>query len=147
MFLEYWRRPEATADKFRNGWCLLGDIAVKDQDGYFWYQGRDDDIIKSSGYRIGPGEIEECLMKHPAVSAAGVVGVPDPVRGEAVAAFVVPAPGHAPTPELAADIQAFVRTRLAAHEYPRKLRFVEALPVTVTGKLRRFELRRLDAEA
>ena len=144
MFLEYWKKPEATAEKFRGDWCLLGDVAVKDEDGYFWFQGRDDDIISSAGYRIGPGEVEECLARHPAVALAGVIGSPDPVRGEVVAAFIVPAPGHEPTPALAAEIQMFVKERLAAHEYPRKVRFIDAMPVTVTGKIRRMELRKLD---
>jgi acetyl-CoA synthetase len=144
MFLEYWRQPEATREKFRGDWCLLGDVAVKDEQGYFWYQGRDDDIISSAGYRIGPGEVEDCLAKHPAVALAGVIGSPDPIRGEVVAAFIVPMPGHAPTAELAAEIQAFVKARLAAHEYPRKLRFLDSMPMTVTGKIRRKDLRELD---
>jgi acetyl-CoA synthetase len=146
MFLEYWRQPQATADKLRGDWCLLGDIATEDGDGYFWFQGRDNDIIKSSGYRIGPGEVEECIAKHPAVALVGVIGTPDPVRGEVVTAFIVPAGGHVPGPELAADIQAFVRERLAAHEYPRKIRFLTEMPMTVTGKVRRVDLRALDRE-
>ena len=146
MFLEYWKRPEATAEKFRGDWCLLGDVAVKDEDGYFWFQGRDDDIISSAGYRIGPGEVEECLTKHPAVAFAGVIGSPDPVRGEVVAAFIVPARGYAPTPELAAEIAQFVKQRLAAHEYPRKIRFLDEMPMTITGKIRRVDLRKLDRE-
>ena len=128
MFLEYWKQPEATAEKFRGDWCLLGDVAIKDEDGYFWFQGRDDDIISSAGYRIGPGEVEECLARHPAVAFAGVIGSPDPVRGEVVAAFIVPARGYAPTPALAAEIAQFVKQRLAAHEYPRKIRFLEEMP-------------------
>jgi acetyl-CoA synthetase len=144
MFLEYWRKPEATAQKFRADWCLLGDVAVKDEEGYFWFQGRDDDIISSAGYRIGPGEVEECLAKHPAVALAGVIGSPDPIRGEVVAAFIVPRAGFAPTRELAAEIQDFVKSRLAAHEYPRKVRFLESMPMTVTGKIRRHDLRELD---
>ena len=144
MFLEYWRQPEATLEKFRADWCLLGDVAVKDAEGYFWFRGRDDDIISSAGYRIGPGEVEECLSKHPAVALAGVIGSPDPIRGEVVAAFIVPSPGYAPSPELAAQIQAFVKERLAAHEYPRKVRFLHSMPMTVTGKIRRKDLRALD---
>jgi acetyl-CoA synthetase len=147
MFLEYWKKPEATAEKFKGDWCLLGDVAVKDAEGYFWFQGRDDDIISSAGYRIGPGEVEECLMKHPAVALAGVIGSPDPIRGEVVAAFIVPVAGHEPGPALAAEIQAFVRERLAAHEYPRKVRFVSSMPMTVTGKIRRKDLRELDRQA
>jgi len=141
MFLEYWRKPEATAEKFRGDWCLLGDIAVKDEEGYFWFQGRDDDIINSAGYRIGPSEVEECLMKHPAVALAGVVGVPDPLRGETVAAFVVAMPGVTPDATLAAEIQAYVKERLAAHEYPRRIEFIAELPTTITGKVRRVDLR------
>jgi acetyl-CoA synthetase len=146
MFLEYWRRPDATRDKFRGDWCLLGDVAVRDEDGYFWFQGRNDDIINSAGYRIGPGEVEECLAKHPAVAIAAVIGVPDAVRGEVVAAYIIPKAGGSPGPALAADIQAFVKARLAAHEYPRLVRFVPELPMTVTGKIRRTELRRMEAE-
>ncbi len=144
MFLEYWRDPEATARKFVGDWCLTGDLAVKDADGYFWYQGREDDVISSGGYRIGPTEIEDCLLKHPAVGLAAVVGSPDPVRGEIVKAFVVPRPGVAPGPALAAEIQAFVRSRLAAYQYPRAVEFVESLPLTTTGKIRRRELRELE---
>src|SRR5690606_31389218 len=147
MFLEYWKQPEATADKFRGEWCLLGDIAAKDQDGYFWFQGRDNDIIKSAGYRIGPGEVEECLQKHPAVALAGVIGTPDPIRGEIVVAFIVPAPGVQPSEELANEIQTFVRERLAAHEYPRRIRFIEEMPMTITGKIRRVDLRAMDRAA
>ena len=146
MFLQYWKKPEATTEKFRGDWCLLGDVAVKDEDGYFWFQGRDDDIISSAGYRIGPGEVEECLSKHPAVALAGVIGSPDPIRGEVVAAFIVPTQGYEPTPALVAEVQMFVKERLAAHEYPRKVRFIEAMPMTVTGKIRRMDLRKLDRE-
>jgi acetyl-CoA synthetase len=143
MFLSYWRNPEATAEKFRGDWCLLGDVATKDEEGHFWFSGRDDDIISSAGYRIGPGEVEECLAKHPAVALAGVIGSPDPIRGEVVAAFFVPASGHAPSPALAAEIQMFVKERLSAHEYPRRVHFIEEMPMTVTGKIRRVELREL----
>ncbi|MFM9941658.1 MAG: AMP-binding protein [Hyphomicrobiaceae bacterium] len=146
MLLEYWRQPEATAAKFRGDWCLMGDVATKDSDGYFWFQGRDNDIIKSSGYRIGPGEVEECLAKHPAVALAGVIGTPDPLRGQAVTAFILPAQGFAPSPALEAEIQAFVKERLASHEWPRKIRFVTEMPMTVTGKIRRVDLRALDRD-
>jgi acetyl-CoA synthetase len=145
MFLEYWNRPDATVDKFRRDWCLLGDVATKDADGYFWYQGRDDDLINSSGYRIGPDEIETSLMQHEAVLAAGVIGAPDPLRGEIIVAFVVPSAGHTASPDLAATLQAYVKTRLAAHEYPRDIIFVDELPTTITGKLRRIDLRQLYA--
>jgi acetyl-CoA synthetase len=147
MFLEYWRRPDATRDKFRGDWCLLGDIATKDEEGYFWFQGRNDDIINSAGYRIGPGEVEECLQKHPAVSLAGVIGSPDPVRGEIVVAFIVPAAGYEPSDALAAEIQSFVRTQLAAHEYPRRIHFIREMPMTITGKIRRVDLRAMDRSA
>lgn len=141
MMLEYWRNPAATAAKFRGDWLLLGDIAVKDNEGYFWFQGRDDDIINASGYRVGPGEVEDCLGRHPAVRLAGVVGLPDPVRGELVAAFIVLNAGFVGDGALAAEIQAFVRDRLAAHEYPRVVRFIDEMPVTVTGKIMRKDLR------
>ncbi len=141
MFLGYWNNPEASAEKFRDDWCLLGDVGSVDEQGHFWFTGRNDDVIGSAGYRIGPGEVEECLTKHPAVALAGVIGAPDPVRGEVVVAYIVPAAGHAPTPELAAEIQAFVKQRLAAHEYPRRVHFVTEMPMTVTGKIRRVELR------
>ena len=113
MFLEYWGRPDATREKFIGDWMTTGDQGVVDEDGYFTFVGRDDDVITSSGYRIGPGEIEDCLIKHPAVALAAVVGKPDPVRTEIVKAFIVLKPGHAPSDALAADIQAFVRTRLS----------------------------------
>lgn len=120
---------------------LSGDLGRKDERGYLWFLARADDVITSAGYRIGPGEVEECLMKHPAVAMAAVIGVPDPMRTEAVKAYVVPAKGFAPSDELAAEIQDFVRARLSAHEYPRLVAFVEDLPMTATGKIRRAELR------
>jgi len=147
MFLNYWGRIEATAEKFRGDWCLMGDVATKDEEGYLWFAGRDDDIISSAGHRIGPGEVEACLAKHPAVALAGVIGAPDPIRGEIVTAFIVPAKGYAPTPALAAEIQMFVKERLAAHEYPRMVRFIDEMPTTVTGKIRRVDLRRLERAA
>jgi acetyl-CoA synthetase len=143
IMLEYWRRPDATAEKFIGDWLIYGDRATKDTDGYFWFQGRNDDIIKSSGYRIGPTEVEDCLVQHPAVRLAGVIGTPDAIRGEAVTAFIVLAEGHTASDGLAADIQTFVRVRLAAHEYPRKIRFIADMPMTVTGKIRRLDLRAL----
>jgi acetyl-CoA synthetase len=139
--LGYWNNPDATKAKHRGEWMLSGDMGVKDDKGYLWFKGRADDVITSAGYRIGPGEIEECLAKHPAVALSAVIGVPDPVRTEAVKAFIVPATGHEPSDRLAAEIQAFVRTRLSAHEYPRHVEFVKDLPLTATGKIRRLELR------
>jgi acetyl-CoA synthetase len=119
---------------------------VRDDEGYFWFVGRNDDVIGSAGYRIGPGEVEECLLKHPGVALAGVIGAPDAVRGEVVVAYVVPAAGVAPSPALATEIQMFVKERLAAHEYPRKVRFIAEMPVTITGKIRRVALRALERE-
>ncbi len=146
MFLAYWNKPEATAAKFRRApdggeWLLTGDRGSRDAEGYFRFVGRDDDVITSGGYRIGPGEIEDCLLRHPAVALAAAVGVPDPLRTERVKAFVVLAEGHAPSEALAAEIQDWVKTRLAAHEYPREVEFLDALPMTTTGKIVRRELR------
>jgi acetyl-CoA synthetase len=141
MFLEYWRNPGATREKFAGEFLITGDQGRQDEDGYLWFVGRADDVITSGGYRIGPGEIEDCLMKHPSVALAAAVGIPDPVRTEAVKAFLVLKPGAAGTPELAREIQDFVKTRLAAHEYPRHVEFVDALPMTATGKIIRRELR------
>ena len=144
MFLEYWGRPEATEAKFVGDWMKTGDQGVVDADGYFSFVGRDDDVITSAGYRIGPGEIEDCLISHPAVALAAAVGKPDPVRTEIVKAFIVPREGVVPSDELVADIQAFVRDRLAAHEYPREIAFLEELPLTTTGKVIRRLLRERD---
>ena len=141
MFLEYWRKPDATREKFVGNWMTTGDQGVIDTDGYVQFIGRDDDVITSAGYRIGPTEIEDCLIRHPAVSLAAVVGKPDPVRTEIVKAFVVLKSGHAPSDALAADIQGFVKTRLSAHEYPREVAFIEQMPMTTTGKVIRRLLR------
>ena len=141
MFLEYWQRPEATEQKFVGDWMLTGDQGVMDADGYFHFVGRDDDVITSAGYRIGPGEIEDCLIAHPAVALAAVVGKPDAVRTEIVKAYIVLKEDAEATPELAQEIRHYVRTRLAAHEYPREIAFVESLPMTTTGKVIRRILR------
>ena len=146
MFLEYWRKPEATRKKFIGDWLLTGDLARKDEDGYFWFHGRTDDVITSAGYRIGPAEIEECLMKHPAVAMVAVVGSPDNLRTEIVKAFVVPKAGMSPRPKVTEDIKAFVKNRLAAHEYPREVEFVKELPMTATGKIMRKELKKLEVD-
>ncbi len=146
MFLEYWRNPQATQEKYVGDWCLTGDLARKEEDGYFWYVGRKDDLITSAGYRIGPAEIEDCLLKHPAVAMAAVIGVPDEVRGEIVKAFMVLKPGRSPDAGLKEEIQQFVKTRLAAHEYPREVEFIDELPLTATGKIMRKELRRMEAQ-
>jgi acetyl-CoA synthetase len=145
MFLEYWRNPEATRDKFAGDYLVTGDLARQDTEGYFWFVGRSDDLITSAGYRIGPAEIEDCLMKHPAVALAAAIGVPDPIRTEAVKAFLVLKPGRTGDAALAREIQEFVKTRLAAHEYPRQVEFLDALPMTTTGKIIRKTLREREA--
>ena len=148
MFLGYWRNPAATAAKFVGDWLLTGDTGAMDAEGWIKFVGRDDDVITSAGYRIGPGEIEDCLLGHPAVRLAGVVGKPDPERTEIVKAYVVLKDGYAPSEALAREIQSHVKTRLAAHEYPREVAFVDELPMTTTGKIIRRELRaRAAAEA
>ena len=141
MFLEYWRNPDATRKKYIGDWCLTGDMGKKDEDGYLWFVGREDDLITSGGYRIGPGEIEDCLIKHPAVAMAAVVGISDEVRTEIVKAFIVLARDVTVDPELEKNIKDFVRVRLAAHEYPREIEFVDDLPTTATGKIIRKDLR------
>ena len=141
MFLGYWDRPDATREKFIGDWMTTGDQGVMDGDGYLTFVGRDDDVITSSGYRIGPAEIEDCLIRHPAVALAAVVGKPDTVRTEIVKAFVVLKPGVAASDALAADIRDFVKQRLSAHEYPREVAFIDAMPMTTTGKVIRRLLR------
>lgn len=144
MFLGYWNNPGKTAEKFAGDWMRTGDEAVMDQDGYVQFQARSDDVITSSGYRIGPGEIEECLNGHPDVALAAVVGLPDPIRTEAVTAFVVPRDGPA-RKGLAEALIARVRDRLSAHVAPRAVIFVASLPMTATGKIQRRALRDPDA--
>lgn len=141
MFLEYWKNERATIDKFVGDWLVTGDQGFVDEEGYFHFVGRDDDIITSSGYRIGPGEIEDCLITHEAVKLAAVVGRPDALRTEVVVAFVVPGEGYEAGEALAADIQNHVRTRLSAHEYPREIVFKSSLPLTTSGKIIRRLLR------
>ncbi len=143
MFLRYWNNEAATVAKFAGDFLLTGDRGRQDAEGYIWFAGRADNLITSAGYRIGPGEIEDCLGKHPAVAMAAVVGVPDPVRTEAVKAWIVLRPGVEGSDALAAEIQAFVRARLAAHEYPRVVAFIDELPVTATGKIMHRTLRAL----
>src|SRR5205807_2118557 len=143
MFLEYWNNPEATRQKFAGDWAVMGDLAVKDADGYLWFKARKDDMIKSGGYRIGPGEVEECLLRHPAVAMAAVVGIPDPERGQVVKAFVRLAAGAAPpggpasrpVARLTAELQQMVKDRVGFHAYPRSIEFVDELPLTTTGKV------------
>jgi len=145
FFLEYWRNPEATRRKFSGDWCRTGDLASVDADGYLWYQGRADDMFKAAGYRIGPSEIENCLIKHPAVANVAVVPKPDAERGAVVKAYVVLASGHAASPELVEELQSHVRGKLAPYEYPREIEFIEALPMTTTGKVQRRVLREREA--
>jgi acetyl-CoA synthetase len=147
MFLGYWNQPEATQEKYRGPWLITGDRGVMDEEGFIHFLGRADDVITSAGYRIGPGEIEDCLIRHPAVLQAGVVGVPDALRTEVVTAFVVPRGGVEGDDALAADLQDHVRTRLGAHQFPRRVIFLDALPMTTTGKIMRRELRRLGGGA
>ena len=141
VFLQYWNNPQATQDKFLDGWGRTGDLALRDDDGYLWYKGRADDVIKSAGYRIGPSEIEDCLMKHPAVMNAAVVGVPDAERGALVKAFVVLRSGFEGSAQTERSIQEHVRARLAPYQYPKLMAFVGALPMTTTGKVQRRLLR------
>ena len=144
FFAEYWQKPEKTMGCFADGpdgnWYLSGDLARKDEDGYFWFEGRADDVIISSGYRIGPFEVESSLGEHPAVAEAAVVPKPDRERGNIVKAYVVTSDDVEASGDLAEDIRTHVRDELSAHEYPREIEFVEELPKTVTGKIRRTEL-------
>lgn len=141
MFLGYWRNEAATKAKFIGDWWGTGDMGYRDNDGYLWFVGRRDDVISSAGYRIGPGEIEDCLLKHPAVAQAAVIGSPDELRGEIIKAFIVPAPDAELSEDLKRNIQESIRNRLAAYEYPREIEFIDELPMTTTGKVRRMELR------
>ena len=141
MMLEYWNAPAATEAKYRDGWLRTGDLAVQDADGYFWFRSRTDDVISSMGYRIGPGEIEESLMGHPAVAMCAVIGIPDDIRGHVPAAFVVVREGVVADDALVVELQEHVRRRLAAHDVPRKVTFLDELPRTVTGKILRRALR------
>jgi acetyl-CoA synthetase len=144
MMLEYWQNPEATRSKYADGWLITGDLAHCDEDGYFWFHGRADDVITSAGYRIGPSEIEDALARHPAVVMAAAIGVPDPVRTESIKAFIVLKEGIAPSETLVENVRDFVRDHLARHEVPREIEFVSALPMTTTGKILRRELREIE---
>jgi acyl-coenzyme A synthetase/AMP-(fatty) acid ligase len=141
MFVEYWRNPEAMERSFKGDWYLTGDRAYRDADGYFWFVGRADDVIISAGYRIGPFEVESALVEHPAVVEAAVVASPDPVRGEIVKAFVILAPSYSPSQALAIQLQEHVKSVTAPYKYPREIEFVTELPKTISGKIRRVELR------
>ncbi|GGF64134.1 AMP-dependent synthetase [Terasakiella brassicae] len=144
MMLHYWDNPQATEKKYRNGWLIMGDLGYMDEDGYIFFVGRDDDLITSAGYRIGPSEIEDCLTKHQSVALAAVIGVPDPIRTEAVKAFIVLKDGFQATDTLEEELRVFVKDKLSPHEYPRHIEFCDQLPLTATGKIRRKDLR--DAE-
>ncbi|RVT54115.1 acyl-CoA synthetase [Rubrivivax albus] len=145
FFLGYWHNDPATRAKYTgdpgDSWCRTGDTAVMDADGYLWYQGRSDDMFKAAGYRIGPSEVENCLVKHPAVANAAVVPKPDAERGAVVKAYVVLAPGFVGDDALVASLQQHVRGRLAPYEYPKEIEFIDALPMTTTGKVQRRVLR------
>lgn len=143
MMLNYWNNPLATQGKFIGKWMLTGDMGIIENDGWIRFVGRDDDVITSAGYRIGPGSIEDCLMRHAAVKIAGIVGKPDETRTEIVVAFVVLADGVAASDDLISQLQTHVKTRLAAHEYPREIHILDELPVTTTGKVMRRKLREM----
>ncbi len=146
FFLGYWNNPQATERKFTGDWCRTGDLATADEDGYLWYKGRADDVFKAAGYRIGPSEVENCLVRHAAVANAAVVPKPDPERGAVVKAYVVLAAGFEPGPGLVEELQAHVRGQLAPYEYPKEIEFIEALPMTTTGKVQRRVLRLQEEE-
>ena len=141
FFLEYLKNPDSTRSKYSGDWCRTGDVATMDDDGYLWYQGRADDVFKVAGYRVGPSEIENCIVKHPAVANAAVVPSPDETRGNVVKAFIVLAAGETPSKALEEAIQQHVRKFLAPYEYPKEIEFIDALPMTTTGKVQRKVLR------
>jgi acetyl-CoA synthetase len=140
--LGYWNDEARDRETYRGHWMTCGDLARRDADGYFWFEGRADDVIKSAGYRIGPFEVESAILKHPAVAEAAVVGKPDPLRGQIVKAYVVLKAGRAPQGGLEAEIADVVKTHVGRHQYPREIEFVDRLPKTETGKIQRFLLRR-----
>jgi len=144
IFIGYWRNPEATKERFIGDWFRTGDYGTKDERGYFWFKGRRDYVIESSGYRIGPGEVEDVLVKHDSVKLAAVIGVPDEVRGEIVKAFIVPEDGVKPTKDIEESIKQHVRFQLEAHAYPREIEFLSEMPMTDTGKIRKNKLREMD---
>jgi len=141
MFREYWKNPDASANCIRGDWYITGDRAYKDEDGYFWFVGRADDVIISAGYRIGPFEVESALKEHPAVAESAVIASPDEMRGEIVKACIVLAPGYDPSPELADELKEHVKRVTAPYKYPREIEFMDSLPKTISGKIRRVELR------
>ena len=146
LFKEYWRNPEATSNCIRGEWYITGDRAIRDEDGYFWFVGRADDVIISAGYRIGPFEVESALVEHPSVAEAAVVASPDHIRGEIVKAFVILAPDHQPSEQLIQDLQEHVKRVTAPYKYPREIEFTSDLPKTISGKIRRVELRQRERD-
>jgi acetyl-CoA synthetase len=146
FFLSYLNNAAATEAKYSGDWCRTGDMARLDEDGYLWYEGRSDDVIKSAGYRIGPAEVESCLIRHPAIAMAAVIGKPDAERGSIVKAFIVLVPGERASPVLETELAQHVRQRLAPYEYPKEFEFVEELPMTTTGKIQRKVLRDREAQ-
>ncbi|HYD97065.1 MAG TPA: AMP-binding protein [Noviherbaspirillum sp.] len=150
FFIEYWKNPEATRNKYTGDWCRTGDLASLDEDGYLWYQGRADDMFKAAGYRIGPSEIENCLVKHPAVANVAVVPKPDAERGNVVKAYIVLTSGtergREADAKLIAELQTHVRGKLAPYEYPKEIEFIDELPMTTTGKVQRRILRLREQE-
>ncbi len=144
IFIEYYKDPGKTSETLRNGWHHTGDVAWKDEDGYFWYSGRNDDIIKSSGYRISPFEVESCALEHPAVLECAVTGIPDPVRGQLVKATIVLREGFVPSDDLKKEIQDYIKHNTAPYKYPRAVEFVKELPKSISGKIRRVEIRNRD---
>lgn len=143
---EYWKNPAAMAEKFAGEWCLTGDMGHMNEEGYIYFQGRNDDVIKTSGYRVGPAEVEAKIIEHRAVASCAVVGIPDEKRGQSIKAFVKLLPGHQPSNEMITEIQEHVKKRLAFHEYPREFEFIDEFPMTVTGKIRRRDLREHEIE-
>jgi acetyl-CoA synthetase/medium-chain acyl-CoA synthetase len=146
LFAGYWEQPDETAAAFRGDWYVTGDRALRDDDGFLWFAGRADDVILSAAYRIGPFEVESALLEHPAVAESAVVGKPDADRGQIVKAFVVLRPDHAGSPELVRELQEHAKTVTAPYKYPREIEFLDALPKTRSGKIRRIELRRLEEQ-
>ena len=145
FFIGYWRNEKATTEKFTGDWCRTGDQAAWDEDGYLWFHGRNDDMFKTAGYRVGPAEIENCIVKHPAVANCAVVPTPDETRGALVKAFVLLAPGETPSEPLAESIREHVKRFLAPYQQPREIEFVAELPMTTTGKVQRKVLREREA--
>ena len=147
LLIEYYRDPESTAKVWEGGYYHTGDIAWRDEDGYYWYVGRKDDVIKSSGYRIGPFEVESAMLEHDAVVECAITGAPDPVRGQVVKATVVLKKNYKPSPELIKELQDHVKKSTAPYKYPRIIEFVDEIPKTISGKIKRAQIRHEDEEA